>query len=82
MTGHEDRSTLRHLSVLYNKRNDCIYVHVYLFAIANVYLSFNCYAYLKLGVLAACQLPYVTVYIRVHVEHQSTVAVSEYFIQC
>ena len=36
---HEDHSTLRHLPALYNKRNYCIHVHVYLFVALHVHLS-------------------------------------------
>ena len=39
MTWHGDRSALRHLPALYNKRNHCIHVHVYLFVRVHVDLS-------------------------------------------
>ena len=44
-----DRSDLRHLPTLYNKRNYCIHLQVYLFVQVYVHLFhwLNCYAHLK-----------------------------------
>ena len=36
---HRDLSALQHLPALYNKRNYCIQVHVYLFVWVHVHLS-------------------------------------------
>ena len=58
MTQYGDCSALWHLPALYNKRNYCIPVQVYLF-VPSPSASFrwlNRYAYLNLGVLASCQL--------------------------
>ena len=61
MTRHGDWSALRHLPVLYNKRNYCIQVHVYdgVFVCLRNCAPFhwsNCNAYSKLGVSGSCQL--------------------------
>jgi len=39
MTRQGDRTALRHLSALNNKRNCCIHVHVYLFVREHAHLS-------------------------------------------
>ena len=41
MTLHEDLSALQHLPALYNKRNYCIQVHMYLFVLVIKHLSFG-----------------------------------------
>ena len=58
MTRHGDCSALRHLPALYNKRNFCIHVHVYLFVPVHVHLSIGLtvmHNYLKLGVSVSYQ---------------------------
>ena len=41
MTEHRDHPALRHLSTMYNKRNYCIHVNVYLFVGEHVDLSID-----------------------------------------